>query len=287
MTEFGVQIPWFSWEGAPGNQRTVLGDIAKTAEDAGFSSLWVMDHFFQLPMIGDATLDMHESYTTLGFFAGITEKITLGALVTGVTYRHPAVLVKAATTLDVLSGGRAWFAIGAAWFEREHLGLGVAFPPVKERFERLEEALQIAKQMWSPDDGPYKGEHYTLEETICSPQPIQKPHPPIMVGGSGEKKTLRLVAKYADACNITGITGAPDLVRQKFDVLKRHCDDVGRDYDDIQKTCLLTAFPGMDLAGEAKSLIDLGASHLIYNMPAIDTLEPVRMIGKEVVSAFS
>ncbi|MGH9197881.1 MAG: LLM class F420-dependent oxidoreductase [Acidimicrobiia bacterium] len=205
MVKFGLQVPWFSWKGSPANHRSVLIDIARTAEESGFDSLWVMDHYFQLPYFQDSKLDMHEAYTTLGFFAGVTEKINLGALVTGVTYRNPAILVKQVTSLDVLSEGRAWFGIGAAWFEREHHGLGVEFPPVNKRFQRLEEALQIAKQMWSDDEGPFKGKHYVLEETICSPQPLQKPHPPIMVGGGGEKKTLRLVAKYADACTFTGI----------------------------------------------------------------------------------
>ena len=195
MVKFGLQIPWFSWDGSPDNHRTVLRNIVQAAEEAGFSSVWVMDHFFQLPMIGEPSLDMHEGYTTLGYLAGVTEKVTLGTLVTGVTYRYPALLVKEVTTLDVLSGGRAWMGIGAAWFDREHLGLGVPFPSVKERFERLEETLEIALQMWSGNDGPFHGRHYTLEETICSPQPLQKPHPPIMIGGGGEKKTLRLVAR--------------------------------------------------------------------------------------------
>lgn len=284
MVKFGLQIPWFSWEGAPQNQRTVLSEIAKTAEDAGFSSLWVMDHFFQLPGIGPAELDMHEAYTTLGFLAGVTDTITLGALVTGVTYRHPALLVKEVTTLDVLSGGRAWFGIGAAWFEREHLGLGVPFPSTKERFERLEEALQIAKQMWSDEVGPYKGRHYVLEETICSPAPLQTPHPPIMIGGSGERKTLRLVAQYADACNLFGDA---ETLRHKFEVLRRHCDEVGRDFDQIERTRLGTAVPGNDLAEEAESLAAAGAQHLIYNMPAVHTLEGIKEFADQVIPALA
>ena len=272
MASFGLQIPWFSWDGSPDNHRTVLRDIAQTAEETGFSSLWVMDHLYQIPHVGHAELDMHEAYTTLGYLAGVTEKISLGALVTGVTYRHPSILVKEVTTLDVLSGGRAWFGIGAAWFEREHLGLGVPFPPLRERFERLEEALQIALQMWSDDNGPFKGTHYQLEETLCSPQPLQKPRPPIMVGGGGEKKTLRLVAKYADACNIHG---GPEDIRHKREVIERHCEDVQRPFEEIEITRLSTAFSVDQVEEEVSALIDAGVDHLIYNVPAVHTLDPV------------
>jgi F420-dependent oxidoreductase-like protein len=280
MIKFGLQIPWFSWPGSPDNHRGVLRDAARTADEAGFDSLWVMDHFFQLPMIGDATMEMHEGYTTLGYLAGVTEKITLGTLVTGVTYRYPSMLTKQVTSLDVLSGGRAWLGIGAAWFEREHLGLGVPFPPVRERFERLEEAVQIAKQMWSDDDGPYKGTHYQLEETICSPQPLRKPHPPIMIGGGGEKKTLRLVAKYADACNVAG---GPDEMRHKFDVLKRHCDDVGRDYDEIERT-IMTLAPSAEMGmTNARAAIDAGAQHVIFS--AVPVHQPDVVAGFKDVFA--
>lgn len=283
MLKFGLQIPWFSWDGAPDNHAQVLKDIAGAAEEAGFSSIWVMDHFFQLPMIGEPSLDMHEGYTTLGYLAGVTEKVTLGTLVTGVTYRHPALLVKEVTTLDVLSRGRAWLGIGAAWFEREHLGLGVPFPSVKERFEHLEDALEIALQMWSADNGPYKGMHHTLEETICSPQPIQEPHPPIMIGGGGEKRTLRLVARFAQACNLFG---GPDEIKHKLEVLQRHCDDVGRDFGEIEKTRLSTAFPGSDLVEEGRAMQEVGVQHLIYNMPAVDTLDPIKHFGSEVIPKF-
>ena len=272
MARFGLQIPWFSWPGAPENHRQVLADVARTAEDAGFSSLWVMDHFFQLPQIGDASLDMLEGYTTLAYLAGVTEHIQLGTLVTGVTYRHPGVLVKQVTTLDVLSGGRAWLGIGAAWFEREHKALGVDFPPVSERFERLEEALQIANQMWSDNNGPYKGKHYQLEETLCSPQPLSKPRPQIMVGGGGEKKTLKLVAKYADACNVFG---NGEEIAHKFDVIKRHCDDVGRNYDEIERTCMTIVPPGDAAIDPAKSLIDHGAQHVIFSGLPVQNLEVI------------
>ena len=195
-----------------------------------------MDHFFQIEPTGlPAESNMLEGYTTLGYLAAHTSTVSLGLLVTGVTYRHPGLLAKTVTTLDVLSGGRAVLGIGAAWFEREHRGLGVPFPPLAERFERLEEALQICHQMWDPDNnGPYAGRHYQLEETLCSPQPINRPK--VMIGGGGERKTLRLVAQYGDACNL--FAGSPDEVEHKLDVLRRHCDDVGRDYDEIRTTVL-------------------------------------------------
>lgn len=285
MVTFGLQIPWFSWPGSPGNHRATLRDIALAAEDAGFTSLWVMDHFFQLPGIGDITDDMHEAYTTLGYLAGVTERITLGALVTGITYRHPGLLIKEVSTLDVLSGGRAWFGVGAAWFEEEHLALGVSFPSTTERFERLEEGLQIAKQMWSDDDGAFNGRHNALAATICSPQPLQKPHPPIMVGGNGEQKTLRLVARYADACNLVYLE--PEAIPAKLDVLRRHCDAVGRDFDAIRKTRLGPITPDADLVSHVGALVETGLEHLIFNTPDPHSLLTIKRFGAEVVPAFS
>lgn len=282
MTKFGLQIPWFNWAGSPDNHRQVLSDVARTAEDAGFHSLWVMDHFFQLPMVGDAELQMHESYTTLGYLAGVTERINLGTLVTGITYRHPGILVKQVTSLDVLSGGRAWFAVGAAWYEREHLGLGVPFPPLRERFERLEEAVQIALQMWSDEKGPYKGKHYTLDETICSPLPAQRPRPPIMIGGGGERKTLRLVAQYADACNVSGNASE---IRHKFDVLRGHCDDVGRAYEEIERTIITITPPGEGAIDMAKPLIDAGAQHVIFTGLPVHNLDVISSFGTDVFPA--
>jgi F420-dependent oxidoreductase-like protein len=213
-----------------------LGRAAARLEAAGLSSIWVMDHFFQIPPLGPAESDMLEGYSVLSFLAAHTRRVRLGTMVTGVTYRHPGVLVKTVTSLDVLSGGRAWFGIGAAWFEREHKGLGVPFPPLGERFERLEETLQIALQMWSPNNGPYHGRHYQLQETLCMPQPLSKPRPPIMIGGSGEKKTLRMVAQYAEACNIFGDAAT---VRAKLAVLRAHCERLGRDYEAIEKTVMV------------------------------------------------
>jgi F420-dependent oxidoreductase-like protein len=234
--DLGIHFADFTLPG--GN--TALGDIvsrsAVTADEAGFKWFTFMDHWFQMEQRATAQDPMLDGYVSLGFVAGQTKQIQLGLLVTGVTYRHPGLLAKTVTTLDVLSGGRAFLGIGAAWYEREHRALGVPFPPLSERFERLEEAIQIALQMWSPDDGPYSGKHYQLAETICNPQPVSSPHPRILIGGSGERKTLRLVARYADACNLFGTSA--DEVTHKLDVLRRHCETEGRDYDAIQKTIL-------------------------------------------------
>src|SRR5262245_23286180 len=204
----GLQIPSFTWPGSPGSIRATLAEVARTAEEAGFHSVWVMDHFFQIPIVGPVEQEMLEGYATLSYLAGLTERVRLGTLVTGVTYRHPGVLAKTVTTLDVLSGGRAYCGIGAAWFDREHHGLGVPFPPLRERFERLDETLRILLQFWSGEVGRFEGRHYQLAETRNVPPALSQPHPPILIGGMGEKKTLRLVAQYADACNLFTFLGA-------------------------------------------------------------------------------
>lgn len=234
--DLGLQVSYFSWPGAPESIGPTFGAIARDAEQAGLTSLWVMDHFFQIGMIGPPEQDMLEGYTALAYAAGQTSTIGLGTLVTGVTYRHPGLLVKTVTTLDVLSGGRAWLGIGAAWNEEEHRGLGVPYPPVAERFERLEETLQIAHRMWDGDQNPYAGSHYQLDRPLNVPQSLTQPHPPILIGGGGEKKTLRLVAQYADACNIFDL--GPEAVRAKYDVIDQHCADVGRDPAQIRRTVL-------------------------------------------------
>jgi F420-dependent oxidoreductase-like protein len=230
-----LHVPRFTWPGGPASIGTTLTSLARTAESIGVRTLSVMDHWFQMEAAWPAEEPMMEGYTTLGFVAGRTETLRLRLLVGGVTYRHPGLLAKTVTTLDVLSGGRAEFGIGAAWYEREHRGLGVPFPPISERFERLEETVQICLQMWSDDNGPYEGTHYRLAETLCSPPPVSSPRPRILIGGSGERKTLRLVATYADACNLFGDAA---VVAHKVDVLRRHCDDVGRDPDRIEVTAL-------------------------------------------------
>ena len=233
----GLQFPNYTLPQGPASIGPTLGRTAQLAEQIGFYSFWVMDHFFQIEFIGEAEMDMLEGYSALCFVAGQTRKIKLGTMVTGITYREPGVLVKTATTLDVLSGGRAYFGVGAGWFEREHLGLGVRFPPVAERFERLEETLRIAKQMWSGHAGAYVGRHYQLTETLCRPLPLSRPHPPILIGGMGEKKTLRMVAQYAQGCNFFAFAGF-DAVKHKLDVLREHCDRLVRDYDGIEKTVI-------------------------------------------------
>jgi len=284
----GLQLPSFTWPGGAPVLGERLAEIARTADDAGFASLWVMDHFFQIPPVGRVELDMLEAYTTLGYLAGHTRRARLGTLVTGVTYRHPGVLVKAVTSLDVLSGGRAWLGIGAAWFEREHTGLGVPFPPIAERFERLEETLRIARQMWSEQDGPFEGRHYRLAETLCVPAPLSRPRPPILIGGIGERKTLRLVARHADACNLFEGLGAEGL-RHKLDVLRRHCDAEGRDFGEIEVTVLGTAHLAPDFERPAdvirrcRGLAELGVHHVIFNLPNVHEISSVERFGKDII----
>jgi F420-dependent oxidoreductase-like protein len=248
--KLGIHMGNFTLPGAPASLGPTLAATAKAADDAGCALFTLMDHWFQMETLSRAEDPMLEGYTSLGFVAAHTERIRIGLLVTGVTYRHPGLLVKTITTLDVLSGGRAQLGIGAAWYEREHLGLGVPFPPISERFERLEEALQIALQMWSDDDGPYEGRHYRLAETMCVPPPLTRPRPPILIGGGGERKTLRLVAQYADACNL--VASSHEEIAHKLEILARHCDDVGRDVTEIQKTILVL---GVDPAADADGFL--------------------------------
>jgi F420-dependent oxidoreductase-like protein len=238
-------------------------------------------------MLGSADSPMLEAYSTLAYLAAVTRRIRLGTMVTGVTYRHPGFLVKTVTNLDVLSGGRAYLGIGAAWYEQEAKGLGFPFPPVAERFERLEETLQIAKQMWAGNRAPYHGKHYQLAEPINSPPPLSKPHPPILIGGAGEKKTLRLVAQYADACNLFAFGGAAEIAR-KLDVLKRHCEAVGRSYDEIERTALgqiSGATKAADLIATCRSLAEAGIQHFIFSIDNVHDIAPVERIGREVIPA--
>ena len=269
----------------PCSSATDLGRVATAAEEQGFAKLSVMDHVWQIGNIGPPEHDMLEAYTTLGFLAGRTQRIELLAWVTAVVYREPGLLAKAVTTLDVLSGGRAWLGIGAAWFEAEARGLGLTFPPTAERFERLEEALQICLQMWGDEDKPYAGRHYRLERTLNSPQSLRRPHPPILIGGSGEGKTLRLVAQYAQACNLFP---GPEL-EHKLDVLRRHCDDVGRDYDEIEKTVMGPLDPGPDgeragdLIREMRRLGSLGVQHYHGSVPDAASLRRIEILGQQVI----
>ena len=294
VMRLGVHIIDFEFPGGAGAIGPTLADVGRSVEEAGLDNLSAMDHYFQMEMAGGPDKPMLEGYTTLGFLAAHTSTVELQLLVTGVTYRHPGLLAKIVTTLDVLSGGRAVLGLGAAWYEREHLGLGVPFPPVAERFERLEETLQIVHQMWSDDDGPYEGRHYSLAETINTPQPISRPHPPIMIGGMGERKTLRLVAQYADACNFfSGPQSGPDVVRAKLGVLEEHCRDLGSDFAAIRRTILWTGPVGTDEAGgsafveQMRAFADVGVEE-VHVMPFTgDPVSYIRGLGDHVVGGLS
>jgi F420-dependent oxidoreductase-like protein len=270
----------------PADPAAIAGTLAETAqlaEQAGFSVFTVMDHFFQMEGAAPADEPMLEGYTTLGYLAAKTDRMTLGMLVTGVMYRHPGVLAKIVTTLDVLSGGRARLGIGASWYEREQRGLGVPVVPVPERFERLAETLQICLQMWSEDNGRFDGRHYQLAETLCVPAPISRPHPPILIGGGGEKKTLRLVARYGDACNL--FASSRDDVARKLDVLRDHCAAEGRDYDRIEKTVLYVRPVLDDVAGfhaEVAGYADLGVTE-VGVMPDRHPVEFTQRFAEQVL----
>jgi F420-dependent oxidoreductase-like protein len=285
--QIGVQIPDFTFPGGPPRLGADLAAIARAADDAGFDFIAVMDHFFQIGLIGSPEREMLEAYTTLGYMAACTSRIKLLTLVTGTVYRYPGILAKTVTTLDVLSGGRAWLGIGAAWNDEESRGLGIPFPPVAERFERLEETLQICLQMWRGDETPYVGRHYQLERPINSPQALSRPHPPIMIGGGGERKTLRLVAKYADACNLFP---GPELAR-KLDVLRAHCDAEGRDYDEITKTVYFIYDVGekgekaAQVVDQLGQLASMGFQAAIGAVANVWEITPLEIIGSEVIPA--
>ena len=275
----------FTVPGAPASLATALADTARAAVEGGFRQFTVMDHWFQMEAAAPAEEPMLEAFTTLGFLAAHTSSMRLGPLVTGVTYRYPGLLAKIVTTLDVLSRGRAMLGIGAAWYEREHHALGVPYPAISERFERLEETLKIVLQMWSDDDGPYEGTHYQLAETLNSPPPVQRPHPPIMIGGKGEKKTLRLTAQYAQIVNLT--TSEPDEVAHLLDVLRGHCDRLGTDHDAIEKTVIATRmdpFSG-DFLPAMQKLSDLGITMVVLGRDPreSDPVAQVTRIGEEVL----
>ena len=285
--KIGLQIPDFTTPAGPARLGADLATVARTADDAGFEFIAVMDHFVQIGAIGPPEREMLEAYTTLGYLAGCTSRAKLLTLVTGAVYRSPGMLAKIVTTLDVLSGGRAWLGIGAAWNEEESRGLGIPFPPVAERFERMEETLQICLQMWSGDESPHHGRHYQLERPLNSPQALSSPHPPILMGGSGERKTLRLVARYAQACNLFP---SPEVGR-KLDVLRAHCDAEGRDYDDITKTCYFLFDVGEkgEKAGEVVDqlggLAELGFQAAIGGVIGTWDVTALEIIGSEVIPA--
>ncbi|MFD5319960.1 LLM class F420-dependent oxidoreductase [Streptomyces sp. NPDC127098] len=282
--QLGVHITGFDHPDGPAALGPELAAAGAAAEAAGASWLSVMDHYFQMEQLGGPELAMLECYTTLGYLAAHTSTVRLGALVTGVTYRHPGLLAKIVSTLDTLSGGRATLGIGAAWYEREHLGLGVPFPPVAERFERLEETLRICLRVWDPEDnGPFEGEHYRLAEPRDVPAPLSRPHPEIMIGGSGEKKTLRLVAQYADACNL--LSSTPRETAHKLDVLRRHCDDLGRDYDRIRKTVIYRGDALGDLDAFGREMADYAGLGIDAVIVATAEPRPARWIEERAAPA--
>ena len=280
--KIGLQIPDFSTPRGPERLGAELATVARTADDAGFEYVAVMDHFFQIGVVGPAEKEMLEGYTTLGYLAACTSHATLVTLVTGTVYREPGVLAKIVTTLDVLSGGRAWLGIGAAWNEAESRGLGIPVPPVAERFERLEETLQICLQMWRGNQSPYHGKHYQLDRPLNSPQSLSRPHPPIMIGGGGEKKTLRLVARYADACNL--FAGRDEA--RKLEILRQHCEAVGRDYDTIYKTAYYafnTSQGAQRIIDDLGTLAGLGFDAAIGAVIDVWDVTPLELIGSEII----
>jgi F420-dependent oxidoreductase-like protein len=291
MMNIGLQIPSFKVPGGTAAIRPKLKEIVTTAEESGFSSLWVMDHYYQIKgLFGEAYNDpMMESYTTLGYFAGLTEKVYLGVLVTGVIYRHPSVLLKMVNTLDILSGGRAYLGIGAAWYEAEAKGFGIPYPSTSERFEQLEDTLQLVKALWDSEETSFEGKHFSAPAITNNPRPLSKPHPRIMIGGTGPKKTLRMVAQYADACNIGEWVGNENM-QKALDTLKEHCETLGRDYETIEKTCLCTVHlaekdTADSVAGRIEELAAMGFSHVIFNMPDVYEITPLEIFAKEVIPA--
>jgi F420-dependent oxidoreductase-like protein len=288
--KLGVQLNSFDWTGGPERFATTLVEIARTAEEAGFDRIGVADHVWQHPIMGGPEANEPECYTTLSFIAANTRRIKLTAMVSGVHFRHPAVLVKAVTTLDVLSGGRAALGVGSGHYEEETRGLGIPFPPQRERFEMLEETVEIALRMWSGERGDeraFKGKHYRLERPLNLPQSLTRPHPPIMIAGDGERKTLRLVARYADACSLRP---SPEIPR-KLDVLRRHCEAGDRDYDEIERTCAFGFDVGEngekagELIGQLRWLSDMGIETVIGVVPNVDRIEPLEIIDRKIVPA--
>ena len=286
--KFGLQINQFTWPGGAAAIGPTLARVGRAADETGFDSIWVMDHFFQIRGLGPPEAPMLEGPTALGFLAAHTERARLGLMVGGIHYRGPALWIKATTTLDVISGGRAWFGIGAAWNEHESKGLGFAFPRLRDRFEQLEDTLRMAHEMWSGGSGTggrFDGKHVTATHLINSPQSISRPRVPILVGGGGERKTLRLVAQYADACNVFG--RSPEFVRDKLAVLREHCDRLGRPYDEVERTVLTS----IDLENDSAEAIvqrfgelgEAGAQHLIFSVRGVADTSKLELIGAEIL----
>ena len=292
--KLGLQISSFTWDGGDAAIARTLGDIVRTADDAGFDSIWVMDHFLQIGSVGKPEEPMLEGMTALGYMAAHSKRARLGLMVGGIHYRQPGLWIKAATTLDVLSGGRAWFGIGAAWNEQESRALGFPMPPLGQRFEMLEDTLQMAHAAWRDERGSrerFEGRHTTATDVLNSPQALSRPHPPILIGGGGERRTLKLVATYADACNVFGTD--PSQLKHKYDILRRHCETVGRDYTEIEKTLLTQVSITPD--GARRSLTpaamverlgrttEVGAQHAIFSLRGVTDLSKLELIGRDVI----
>jgi F420-dependent oxidoreductase-like protein len=285
--KFGLQVSSFTFPGGTPELAPTLERVVRTADEVGFDSIWVMDHLFQIRSVGAVDEPMLEGWTALGWIAALTKQARIGLMVGGIHYREPGIWVKAATTLDVLSGGRAWLGIGAAWNQEESAALGFPFPPLGERFEMLEETLQMAHEMWTGErgtEGSFDGRHFHARRLLSSPQAVSRPRPPIMVGGGGERKTLRLVAQYADACNVFG---GPPAIHRKYEILRAHCEEVGRDAAEIERSTL----QGADPARESSSRIvdrfgelgDAGAEHVIFTIPDVNEVAKLETIGRDVI----
>ena len=285
--KFGLQINNFTWPGGAAAIGPTLARVTRTADDVGFDSIWVMDHFFQIRGLGPPEAPMLEGLTALGFMAANSERARLGLMVGGIHYRQPGLWIKAATTLDVLSSGRAWFGIGAAWNEEESTALGFPFPPLRERFEMLEETLQMAHGMWSGGSGSgekFEGKHLTATRLLNSPQAISRPRVPIMIGGGGERKTLRLVAQYADACNVFG---DPTRIAHKYAVLREHCERLGRPYEEIERSTLQSVDPESHAADQIVAhfgaLGEAGAQHILISVRGVSDVAKLERLGAEVL----
>jgi len=286
--KFGLQINSFTWPGGPAAIGPTLARVTRAADDVGFDSIWVMDHFFQIRGMGPPEAPMLEGMTALGFMAAHSERARLGLMVGGIHYRLPGLWIKSTTTLDVLTGGRAWFGIGAAWNEEESAGLGFPMPPLGERFEMLEETLQMAQAMWSGGSGSgerHEGRHYTATRLLNSPQAISRPRVPIMIGGGGEKKTLRLVAQYADACNVFG---GPERIAHKYAVLREHCERLGRPYDEIERSTLqsvdLDRHAPAEIVDHFGALGEAGAQHILFSVRGVQDIDKLERVGSEILS---
>ena len=292
--KFGLQISSFSWPGGPEQLAPTLARVVRAADDAGFDSIWVMDHFFQIRAVGRLEEPMLEGMTALGWMAAHSERARLGLMVGGVHYRHPGLWVKAATTLDVLSGGRAWFGIGAAWNQEESVSLGFPFPPLGVRFELLEDTLRIAHAMWTGERGTeedFQGRRYRATRLLNAPQSMSRPRIPIMIGGGGEQKTLRLVARYGDACNVFG---GPEKIHHKYEVLRGHCEELGRPFEEIERTTLQSVNVHANGAGGAETpaqvadrfaeLGDAGAQHVLFSVRDVWQVDKLELLGRTVLA---